>query len=233
MTFARIAIAGAVSAAVVAAIASAQPALAADSGVYVRAQVGGAFPAGLDDGNWLDPADSRLGGDLDDGFLVGAGVGYAFANGLRADVTLDYRPGLDYEADAADAFGNSGTASADASVLTGLVNLYYEVPVAFAVRPYVGVGVGFARNRLDTVDYSLNGGALARESGETQTSFAWALMAGASFDLTTAVTLDVGYRYLDAGELESSGRFENGATAAALSSDLHLHEAMATLRYRF
>jgi len=228
------ALAGAVSATILTLSAlAATPALAADPGLYVRADLGLSFVDGVDDGNWLDPDSRGLGGALEDSTLFGGGIGYRFTGSLRADVTLLYRGELDYSSKAEDEFGNTGTAAAAAASLTGLVNVYYDVPVDFALRPFIGAGAGFARNRLGAVDYTLNGADLDREEGETTTRFAWAAMAGLSLDVSPALTVELAYRYLDAGEIATSGDFASGGTLPALSSDLVTHEATVGFRYRF
>jgi len=48
--------------------------------------------------------------------------------------------------------------------------------------------------------------------GHTTNEFAWQLSIGAGFQLTKSLILDVGYRYLVSGKIESS----SGVTAGAL-----------------
>ena len=73
------------------------------------------------------------------------------------------------------------------------------------ITPYVGAGVGFAYNKLfgltDT-GYAFTGrrrlsptGGYSDDGGKR--NFAWALMAGLSFNVTQNLKLDLGYRYLD------------------------------------
>lgn len=215
------------------AAATAGAAQAADQGLYLRAEVGGSFPADLDGGNWLDPSDTGLGGDLDSGFVLGGGVGYRFTPSVRAEAVIGWRGGFDFKHDVSDRFGNSGTTDSGAKVLTGMVNVYYDLPVDFPVKPYVGLGVGVARTKLDGVTYTLNGGYLDREDSNSETNFAWAVMGGVSYEVTSSVALDLGYRYLDAGDIKTSGRFASGATLPALKSELSLHEVVATVRFQF
>lgn len=213
------------------------PALAADQGgergAYVRADIGAALTNDLGGGDWLDPSDTRLGGDLDNAASFGVGVGYRFGQGLRADLTFNWRPNADYKSSVSDRFGNVGSSTADVSVLTGLVNVYYDIPTGGALRPFVGAGIGFSRNHISDISYTLNGGALDREQSETKTNFAWALTAGAAYAVTDKMLLDLAYRYVDVGDVKTSGRFDSGASAAPLKSDLALHEILLTVRYNF
>lgn len=227
----RAALGTACAAVIALAHAGLSPAEAAE-GFYARADIGLSIPRDLD-GNWLEPNDGGIGGDLKNGALAGAGIGYRFAFGLRTDAAVSYRPHFDLSSEAADRFGNAGTAKSDVSALTVMLNVYYDLPLEGRFTPFVGAGLGFARNRIGSVDYTLNGAFLDVESGHTETNFAWALMAGGSYAVTDRIALEVGYRYLDAGELKTSGSLAFGGSVPALTSDLRSHEVMASLRYSF
>ncbi len=101
------------------------------------------------------------------------------------------------------------------SSLVGLVNGYVDLGTWFGVTPYVGAGVGLARNTLsgmtDQGIASYTSGAGAVTSGPSggyfgdgsKTNFAWALMAGLDFNVTQNLKLELGYRYLDLGKFGS------------------------------
>lgn len=218
-------------AALAALIALTQPAGAAD-GFYARADVGLSMPRDLD-GNWLEPATGGLGGDLKNGAAFGLGVGYRFDFGLRADAVVSHRPNFKLQSNVGDRFGNSGTAESKVSALTAMVNVYYDLPLGGPFTPFVGAGVGIARNHIDSVTYRLNGGFLDIEESRTRSTLAWALMAGGAYALTDRLSLEVSYRYLDAGDVKTSGSLRAGGSAPALSSDLRLHEVLAGVRWSF
>src|SRR5690606_21195070 len=70
-------------------------------------------------------------------------------------------------------------------------------------RPYLGAGIGAARNRLDAVTYGFPGlapGALTRTQGGSDTGFAWMAAAGVTVPLGARVVLDLGVRHTDLGE---------------------------------
>lgn len=127
-------------------------------GLYLRADVGWSFL------EWS-------GGDDDDAFTVGGGVGYRFNDNIRADVRFDY--GGEY----------SVAPGADMSVSTVLGNLYFDIPTETAFTPYVGAGVGYGWASID--------------NDNDEDGLAYGLMAGVGVDLTDNVTLDVGYRFRD------------------------------------
>jgi opacity protein-like surface antigen len=120
-----------------------------------------------------------------------------------------------------------------------MLNAYYDFNLTWG-RPYVGAGIGFASNKIDSIVNS--GGALgafsATAPGGTSTGLAWAVMGGISFPINPTLTLDVGYRYIDLGDIESdSGSLScapaacPGATYSGLSGKLRAHELMIGLRF--
>lgn len=91
-------------------------------------------------------------------------------------------------------------------------NLYYDLPVKWAIKPYVGTGLGFSRveGKIDTVKKNKN-------------IFGWNLGAGVTWHMSKSFGLDLGYRYLHAGEWKS----------APYKVELYNHEFFAGLRYTF
>jgi opacity protein-like surface antigen len=149
------------------------------------------------------------------------GVGYQVNNWFRADVTGEYRGGsrlrsLFVFSDPTNVAPKQQMAadfySGDLSSIVGLVNGYADLGTWNGITPYVGAGVGFARNTLSGLNaVSENtvgvgeptspGGGYAND--HSRWNFAWALMAGLSFDVTQNLKLDLGYRYLDVGKFTS------------------------------
>jgi len=152
--------------------------------------------------------------------IFDVGVGYQFNNWFRADVTAEYRGGSRLTSlfvinDATNGAGLITQAAdfyhADLSSFVSLLNGYADLGSWYGITPYVGAGVGFARNTMsglsDTSVISFNGLATSSSGGyaddHSQWNFAWALMAGLSFDVTQNLKLDLGYRYLDLGKFSS------------------------------
>ncbi|MBC8036195.1 MAG: porin family protein [Rhizobiales bacterium] len=127
-----------------------------EMGLYLRADAGWSFL------EWA-------GGDDDDGFAVGAGVGYRFSENMRTDLRVDY--GGEY----------SVAPGADMSVTTVLGNLYFDLPTDTAFTPYVGAGVGYGWASID--------------NAKDKDGLAFGLMAGVGVDLTDSITIDAGYRF--------------------------------------
>jgi opacity protein-like surface antigen len=145
--------------------------------------------------------------------MIDAGVGYQFDGWFRADATLEYRAGARLHSQ----YAARGPASAsgvpsqyaefdrgDVSSIVGLVNGYASPGSWYGLSPFVGAGVGFADNRTSgwTVETPLGATGYANRS---RMSFAWALMAGVDYDLTSNLKLELGYRYLNYGSITTGG----------------------------
>jgi opacity protein-like surface antigen len=149
---------------------------------------------------------------LGDSAFVDLGFGYKFNNWLRADITGELRTGEHYSA--VESYANTGappnpacgarcfdTYSGLAYNSAFLANGYVDIGTWANITPYVGVGVGMANDRmLGLQDISAQpSGGFGMASDSSNWEFAWALMAGLSYAVTPNVSLELGYRYLDAG----------------------------------
>ena len=174
--------------------------------------------------------------DYDSGWGVGAAVGRAYGDwriegelGYRAskidgfqahDLTLEFRPASIpvpsdlrelFVTNLLDALNDEDIASftGQARLLTGALNIYYDLPVEWAVRPYFGAGVGMVRaNKKKNVRLA---GADVQCGPETppgtcvlQTSVSstewdanWHAMAGAKWAFNDQWEAALGWRYTD------------------------------------
>lgn len=140
--------------------------------------------------------------NVDGSLFFGGGVGYRFTNSLRGDVTLAYR-GQYYLCDRT----SEAEYRASISSTTVMVNGYHDFIVG-GVRPYLGAGIGVARNDTGTMSKDFRLGWANRFTGEKRSNTAFALMAGIGIPYA-GWTLDIGYRYIDLG------KFGNVPQAAA------------------
>lgn len=216
------------AAVVLALAATASTAAAADAtGFYVRGDIGGSF--GRDLGGSVLNGDG-FEGDSGSSVLLEAGVGYHLPSNFRVDLTAGYRPGFEVSSQESLS-GVSATAKADIRSWALLANVYYDIPTGTRFSPYLGGGVGVAFNRLETVTYRF-GAAEFTEEGKSKTSFAWTLAAGVGFAATDNISIDLGYRYIDLGEIRTSGDSSLGAVNP-VDADLKAHEVKIGARYRF
>jgi OOP family OmpA-OmpF porin len=214
------------------------------SGLYIRGDVGGASGA---DTTFKDkkPAsiNSLLGtttqpSSTGSSVIFGGGVGYRFTPMFRSDVTVDYIPSL--KVTGHNSLVPTLTNSADLSSLVGMVNGYLDIngfaPNMFGrFQPYLQGGVGIARNDLDKTSF---GGPFAGVtlSGSTRTNFAWGVGAGLGYAITPNLTLDVGYKYLDLGEMRTGSTVSIAGVSTGVTpakADLQAHTVMVGLRFGF
>jgi len=202
---------------------------AAPQDFYARVDTGGSFSTN---------AGKDVAVDIGSSAIVGAGVGAKVLPFLRTDLTLSYRPGYSFAAPPTAIEPPGTTGRGDVKTLAALVNAYYDFPTLAGFTPYVGAGVGVARNEVGTTTLSsnANGATVATLSGSTTTQFAWQASAGVAYSILPAVAVDFGYRYFDAGE----GRSGNTVTTALGSAsfpvqrgNIHAHEVQAGIRVGF
>jgi opacity protein-like surface antigen len=163
--------------------------------------------------------------------LIGAGFGYQLNQWLRADVTAEYRTAVGlrgvFQETTFNPFAplallrqNEYPGTLQSSVV--LANAYADLGTWYGLTPYAGVGVGLARHDLggfadsgivqtgtafnsnNTPNGPLTPVAFSRVADKIRTNLAWALMAGLSYDITSNLKLDLGYRYMNLGDIRSS-----------------------------
>ena len=186
--------------------------------------------------------------EIGNSWLIDAGLGYRFNPWLRTDLTVGYRGGYELDDVAQDIMDASSAAQVNAEItsIPVLINAYIDlggvVSNVGGIVPYIGAGVGFARNEIDDIravilDEGLTSQFIA--PGGSNVDLAWAIMAGFSAPLPGVrnLFLDVGYRYLDSGQITTdggpiqvTGTIET-SQHAGFEGDLTAHEFKAGLRY--
>lgn len=233
---------GPAATAVALAVLAAHPAAAQ---LYLRGNIGGAFPERTNfsdaDPNAPDAAFGpgvRSFGDMGRSVVVGAGIGYRLTAFLRADLTVSYIPSLHFKG--SDDAGLQSTSSADVKPLIGLGNVYIDIdglaPGAFGrFQPYLGVGAGIARNEIGTFNTTV-GGTTTAISGATHTGFGWSGTVGVGYKLTEHVMLDFEYKYFDVGEIRTGTHATVAGVATsigAVKADSDIHTINLGVRFQF
>ncbi len=233
------------------------PAPLITSGAYLRGSVGwssvnsdggtilgGGLPL-TDPLNGFTAASSRRGA-ASNSFTLGAGAGYRFNSSFRADATLDYRAprnlGINFAGTLPPNVIN-GTILAKSSYTLGLANAYFDLlticgEANLCITPYVGAGIGFAniqQTNYFEVQNSAGGSFTDTARAADKTNFAWALMAGASLDLTRQWSVDLGYRFVSLGD---GPVFRPAAGALAANQTVRFdklqeHGVRLSVRYAF
>jgi opacity protein-like surface antigen len=178
--------------------------------------------------------------DIGDSYVIGAGVGYRVNPNIRTELALAYRGGFDL--DQADAGAPPTTFRGKIQNWTAMLNGYYDFEVGGPWKPYVTAGVGVARNKVKTISATNPASATLpalfsnfQLAGDTDTSFAWTLGAGVGYAVAPRLTLELGYRYADLGDLKVPAQtvnFNPGPVSyAGAQGELKSHEI--TLGFRF
>ena len=167
------------------------------------------------------------------GAMFDLGAGYQVNNWFRADVTGEYRTGSRFQT--LEVVQNPGAGAGagqqpqyadfyrgDISSYLLMLNGYADVGTWYGVTPYVGAGVGMAYNNVfGATDNASNNGITSGGyfPNKSSLNFAWALMAGLTFNVTKNLDLDLGYRYLNYGKVSTGvSQCLSGAGGAAFSA---------------
>ncbi|MEA3533661.1 outer membrane protein [Rhizobium sp. CC-YZS058] len=215
-------------------------------GLYLRGDVGytlarhsgdveftiGGFDGAFDDSRFGRP----LAGSI--------GLGTSLSDILRTDVTAEYFQGrFDGDVDVATpcagqpaGTGCSTAVDADYKALSLMANAYVDLATIAGVTPYLGAGLGAtyldwssveARARCGSGPCPGTGAVETGYRGQDDWRFTYALMAGASYDVSDRVKLDVNYRYSDI----AGGGFAKGSGVDAEDDGFSRHEIRAGLRF--
>lgn len=139
----------------------------------------------------------------DNTVTAGGGFGYKH-KWLRGDLTFDYGLRARVKGDSA-AVTDFYVAKLD--TFTALANVYFDMGTWGGLTPYVGAGAGTSRLNITDVQAV---GVIGTGPPRDVYRFSWAWMAGLSYQFTSNLALDVGYRYLHLGDAvspdDSAGR---------------------------
>ena len=194
------------------------------SGWYLRGDVGLAISQDPDIHTYTMSRENVKYKDIssDQNATVSAGIGYQFNNGFRMDATVDYTGPMRYTGKG-NYYYNTGGKIYEQSVnfqsrrisAAAMLNAYYEFNNFEKFRPYIGAGVGVGWTDVYDVRYddhmvnnfSYNQFVPIQKNSQShdQFTFAWALMAGVAYQLTSNIDMDVGYRYMNYGDVRSGG----------------------------
>lgn len=144
--------------------------------------------------------------------VAGASIAYgiksgAFRTELEANVNLDSEKTYD---DLKNTLKNNSL----------FLNAYYDIATGSKFTPYVGAGVGVSRLKVEFKDDN-------DKYTKSSTNFAWQVGAGVSYAMTEAWALDLGYRYMDNGDVTLNAKGDK------VKTDSQSHNVSLGLRYTF
>ncbi len=153
--------------------------------------------------------------------LLAIGVGYELMDNVRTDLTLNWLVNPEFKKSSTI---NSTPVSVKhkGQVTSLLLNAYVDLYKADITTFYVGGGVGVSKLKEKISGMVGKQGQVLGQSSlsiKYNNSFAWQLSAGASFDVSDGVKVDVAYSFIDFGQTGSrwfsdgvGGRIQAGKT---------------------
>jgi opacity protein-like surface antigen len=161
---------------------------------------------------------------------MGFAAGYDWAKKglpLRTELEYHYRARMDFDTRVVN--GTAAGFENQLSTHAVMANLYFDFKPLGAFKPYVGAGAGWVRNVSD-VDRVPLAGTAKEERTDEKDNFGWSVMAGVMYQISQGWQFEVGYRFIDLGEVKS-GAFNDGTVMTAES--YVSHDLILGLIYRF
>ena len=148
---------------------------------------------------------------------------------IRTEIEYVLRYRFDYDASPI-AFTSGSPAGANSNVQThsGMVNVFYDIETETRFMPYIGFGVGYARTEGDT-QFTNKTTGLSQSVKTSTDNFSWSANAGVVYEMTSDWGLELGYRYVDLGDIVM-GPAANGAR---FDADSYVsHDILIGILYR-
>lgn len=217
-------------------------ALADNSGIYIGGKLGTSFQQSKDmqshgyfHNNSADFDYTTTKDKTKATFNIGANVGYDFKVvyhvPVRAELDYTYRSDAKMNTSTYIFSSISGTAGGEyeddhfkIKNSTLMVNGYYDFYNSTGFTPYVGLGVGasFVKYKVEQQNYDYS---------FSKTHFAWAAMAGVSYQIDSNLVASAEYRYLDSGKIKDTTTEEH--ITDKWSTKLYSHDITIGIRYLF
>lgn len=169
--------------------------------------------------------------EYDPGVAIAGFVGYDFGRvwslgGFRVEGEISYRMNEVDVHSVAALGGDQPGSNGDARTLALMANVYHDFATSSRLRPYIGGGLGVAV--VNFSDYGI--AAVPDVLDDEDTTFAWQLMGGVSYDITDRLSLGIEYRYFSA-----EPRLTSSAPTLSVSNDVDFdsHSVLLRLNHRF
>jgi opacity protein-like surface antigen len=176
--------------------------------------------------------------DLDYNETFGIRAGYIVSDNFRFDISFyDVGSELDWMTDFPGIGTSTFTADIDSQIL--LVSAYYNFTTKTNFSPYLGLGIGYSRNKFKSGKEYFDDGSLgASVASNTETEFAYRLSIGTDYVFTENLLLNVDLSSMNIGDASSASRrtFNDGSTqtiGAYEFEDIWLSTLTMGLKYRF
>lgn len=120
---------------------------------------------------------------------------------------------------------------------TVMVNGYYDYRSELPVTPWLmaGVGMAFIRSSMSAGGSGQGVSLDSEQVSQRASRMAWATGAGVTWNMTSHLAMDAGYRFTNAGEINLSGTANSGILSGSgeTRTRLQQHTVELGLRYTF
>lgn len=147
----------------------------------------------------------------DTGYGFNVSAGYNFEP-VRLEFEFGYK-NADMDEISVPGWGTASAKDTDITVMSYMVNAFYDIKTNSPITPYIGAGLGLLKGELNVQGSKLN-----------DTQLGYQLIVGAAYNLNKNVAIDLSYRLQGA----ASDFSKNNVDIEYMSSNI-----MAGLRYSF
>ena len=177
--------------------------------------------------------------DLGTGWAGGLSVGKYLTNKFRMELEFTRRGGLEYNAlrsHPSNAFYEKAHISSNALFVNGLYDFQPFSVKSSSITPYIGGGIGIARNKMGMqkeID-GASGDVLETWDSNSISSLAYKLSVGTLVSFTEKVSLDLNYQYVNLGDFK--GRVDSRLDIydrGIHGGEIKTQELMVGLQYKF
>lgn len=168
----------------------------------------------------------NTGDDTDSGFgFLSGAVGRKFGN-VRVEAELTTRATNNFTTNSFEPPTPTFFYESEVRAHSLMLNGWWDFARSGKWTPFVGLGIGAARVKVETDDTVVRG-------SDSETHFAYQVGLGASYDLGNDSAVELGYRYVDLGKVDVN--LVNGALAPAgeLKTDIDSHDLYIAWRMHF
>ncbi|WP_273839853.1 outer membrane protein [Providencia rettgeri] len=225
-------------------------AMASGSGFYVSGKMGTSIIK-LSDQKWsgedgTDGGGSKTKGVFGGGIALGYDLYDATSLPLRTELDITLRGKASSKHNLSTVHGNNGNGSTftsredgknDITLNTFMINTYYDFKNQTNFTPYVSVGLGLAsvkhKAQFSSSEVNSGGGSEynASSKSKTNSNFAWSLGLGSQYAINDNLSLDLSYRFLDAGKSDVS--YNDDGDTLKSKVKVRSNDVMFGVLYRF
>ena len=147
----------------------------------------------LEDSNFTDSSVPHLNieADTNAGVMIAAALGCCFDSGARVEGEISYQKN---DLDNVGVFGNEFNTTGDVTILSCMINSYYDFVNNTPLTPYINLGAGAAQININDFKIAV---APCNSVSEDDIVFAYQFGCGVGYRISKTVILDIKYRYFN------------------------------------